>query len=667
MKFTHKIMLMPLLTAMAFIVFFVIYNFQATENTKLSDRIEQVSFPAVRIGHDLETSTMKIRHVLQNSISLQDPDMIVDADEIHKTALALLDSLHHLLPEYATLTYGTRSALESYYTLARSLTMQMIATELTEEVYPIVVEMNARYDVLTKSLRESGVRLERSMEQSFANARETRKRASIQMHLASAVALGLILLISLGLAASVLRPLRRITAVTESIASGKLDAELEYKSNDELGRLANSFRRMQQNLILDITQRENVEAALRESEGRYRGIFEHATAGIVRSSVDGKVIAANPALLEMMGYDTEKQAKEEITDIGRQVYARPEDRERVMQKLAERGQLTEEMHFQRKDKSQFCVQMSLWAVRDPERKITAIEGIILDIDERKKVERALKQAMKDVELSNTKLAQANSELTSANAELRATQARLVHSEKMASMGRFVAGIAHEFNNPVSAVQSSSLNIKSCVGKLKEELSKPPMEIDRKRVEVLLGVLVGSDEVILEGSHRVTSIVNKLRSFIRLDQAERQLFDVHESIRDTLAVFEHERKPGVFVVTEFGDVPKVLCYPARLNQMILQLLSNANKAIRDSGEIKIHTTSHGNFVRIRIEDNGIGIKESHLGRIFEPGFTTWTVGVGVGLGLSIAYQIAEEHGGEIHVDSTSGQGTTFTIDLPIKRA
>ncbi len=658
-------MSMPLLAAMAFVVIYGISYFQAERNAELADRIELKAFPAVRLSHDLELLTLRIRHIFQTAIVLEDADMLFEADDLRARQESLQDSLRRLLPEHAALLLESDDAFKSYYDLARALTLQLIATELDEELFPKVEDMNRRYEKLAALQEELASRLSGGMNLAFLEARDSRASSRVHMRLAIVFCLAMLVLITLGLISSVLRPLRRITAVTESIAHGKLDAVLDYQSHDELGRLADSVRRMQQALIADISERERVGAALRASEERYRGIFEHATAGIIRSSPEGKVITANMALVNMLGYDSDDQARSAVTDIGAQVYRDPKEREFVMATLAQHGQLTGEFVFRRRDGSEFYVAMSLWAERGEDGSVTAIEGIVTDISDRKATELALKKAMSDLECSYALLENTNEDLSNANLELRLTQAQLVQSEKMASMGRFVAGMSHEFNNPISAVQSSSMNIRSCVAKLDKAVKELPDSPQSSEIQKLLSLLLQSEKVVTEGSHRVAGIVAKMKSFVKLDEADRQLFDFNNCIEDTLAVFEHERKPDIEIIKDCGELPRILCYPAKLNQMLLQLLSNANQAISANGVIRIHTFAKPGEIVVEVSDNGVGIPQDKLPRIFDPGYTTWGVGVGVGLGLSIVHQIVQEHGGSIEVKSDVNIGTTFRVTLPLE--
>jgi two-component system NtrC family sensor kinase len=171
-------------------------------------------------------------------------------------------------------------------------------------------------------------------------------------------------------------------------------------------------------------------------------------------------------------------------------------------------------------------------------------------------------------------------------------------------------------------------------------------------------------VIKTGTDRVTTIVRSLRSFARLDEAEKKEVPLSECLDDALTLVRHEVKGRVKIDKDYADLPPIVCYPSRLNQVFLNILVNAAQAIDGEGTIRIRTfAQEGDFVRIEITDDGPGIDAENLNQIFDPGFTTKGVGVGTGLGLSICYQIVQDHKGSIRADSEVGSGTTFLIDLP----
>ncbi|MCK6551154.1 ATP-binding protein [Myxococcota bacterium] len=266
-----------------------------------------------------------------------------------------------------------------------------------------------------------------------------------------------------------------------------------------------------------------------------------------------------------------------------------------------------------------------------------------------------------------KLAKALQDLEAANADIRQKQAQLVQSEKMASLGMLVAGVAHEINTPVGAISSVHDTLSRALERLRTTLADacPDAYASNPRIQSTLRVIEDANKVIESGSSRVAGIVKRLRSFARLDEAELKTVDIHEGIEDTLLLLHHELKHGVTVTKHFGELPPIACYPSQLNQVLLNLLVNAKQAMKGGhGHIDITTAIVDGKVHVRIQDDGSGIKPEVLPRIFDPGFTTKGVGVGTGLGLSICYQIMRSHRGEIRVESELGKGTTFTLVLPM---
>jgi|GEM_PF-1692189 len=244
--------------------------------------------------------------------------------------------------------------------------------------------------------------------------------------------------------------------------------------------------------------------------------------------------------------------------------------------------------------------------------------------------------------------------------LRETQARLVQSEKMAALSKLVAGIAHELNTPIGAMNSAHDTLKRAATKIEKVL----VDNENKQISSSIDAIKSTSDVVIDGSKRVSNIVNRMKSFSQLDEADLQTVDIHAGIQNTIAVFTPELHDFITIHEEFSDLDPLTCYPARLNQLILFLLDNANHAIVKDGEIRISTTKKNNHVEICLKDTGIGIPEENMEKIFDPGFTTWGVGIGVGLGLSIAYQIVKEHHGELKVESSPGNGTSVTIKIPI---
>ena len=261
------------------------------------------------------------------------------------------------------------------------------------------------------------------------------------------------------------------------------------------------------------------------------------------------------------------------------------------------------------------------------------------------------------------LAEERNELQEALASLQAAEAQLVHSEKMAGLGKLVAGVAHELNNPIGFIYANMDHFRRYVGELQTVYEGVSLSQDlAQRADRAFATLGRLTESCSNGARRIKEIVQGLRTFSRLDEAERKVVDIHEGIESTLTLLDHHLKDRVTLHKDYGDLPQVECYAGQLNQVFMNLLTNASDAIAGEGDIWIKTSQDGNLVRVAIRDSGCGISQDDVSRIFEPFFTTKDVGKGTGLGLSISYGIVQKHGGDILVESTEGEGTTFTVVL-----
>jgi PAS domain S-box-containing protein len=275
-------------------------------------------------------------------------------------------------------------------------------------------------------------------------------------------------------------------------------------------------------------------------------------------------------------------------------------------------------------------------------------------------------------------------------ELQRTQTQLIHNEKMAGLGQLVAGIAHEINNPVNFIYGNVNHAQEytdeLIGWLQHYQQRDP------EMENQDGEAVGSDlDFIIEdfpkliqsmqvGAERIRDIVQSLRTFSRLDEADWKEVDLHEGVESTLTILHHRLtekrdRPAIEIVRNYGELPAVGCYANQLNQVFANLLTNSIDALemackqnqQDSLRIWIATRLVDDFVEIDIADNGMGMTEEVQKRLFDPFFTTKPVGRGTGLGLSIAYQIiTERHQGELQYSSSVGEGTTFTIRIPLQQ-
>jgi signal transduction histidine kinase len=272
-------------------------------------------------------------------------------------------------------------------------------------------------------------------------------------------------------------------------------------------------------------------------------------------------------------------------------------------------------------------------------------------------------------------------------ELQQTQSQLIQSEKMAGLGQLVAGVAHEINNPISFIYSNitcvtehTENILKLLRLYQENYPDAKGEIKEQAVAIDLDFIANDLPKILTsmtiGANRIRELVVSLHTFSRLDEAQMKPVDLYTGIDSTLLILQYWLQPPdstqvIEVVKEYGNLPLVECYAAQMNQVFMNVISNAIDALKESTEnpkiwIQIAITE-ANSVLIRIADNGCGIPEGMEARIFEPFFTTKEPGKGTGLGLSVSYHIiVQKHGGQITCVSQPGQGTEFWIEIPLRR-
>lgn len=290
------------------------------------------------------------------------------------------------------------------------------------------------------------------------------------------------------------------------------------------------------------------------------------------------------------------------------------------------------------------------------------------------------------ELEN-KVAARTKELTHSNFELvrtlenlKAAQSQLIHQEKMASLGQLVAGVAHELNNPIGFIYANFPHLEEYISTLLallDELHRLPLPADaRKQQEALYAAadLEFLREDVLRiiqsgktGATRVREIVSSLRSFSHLGEAEVKLARLEQGLDDTLALLQHQLKQGsIKVERDYRLGVPVLCHPSQLNQVFMNILSNAIQATNGPGVITVSTLREGEWAVVRISDTGGGMPPEVISHIFNPFYTTKPVGEGTGLGLSISHGIIQNHGGKIEVSSEVGRGATFTLRIPFKQ-
>ena len=281
------------------------------------------------------------------------------------------------------------------------------------------------------------------------------------------------------------------------------------------------------------------------------------------------------------------------------------------------------------------------ALRD---KLRSTEEVNLDL------ERAVQMRTADLARKNRELAETLDKLTRA-------QEQLVRSEKLASIGQLVAGIAHEINNPVNAIVNTVGPLEEAIG----EIDSPDPQARGDAAKDVRDMV----RVVQRGAQRTKAIVTALHNYSRTDEESVVDFDIDRSIDDSLELLRHLLKQNVTVVKSYGEVGRVRGHAGQINQVFMNLLTNAAQALttREESTIQIETRGDATTVEVKITDNGPGIPAAVLPRIWDPFFTTKDVGEGTGLGLSIVHELVERHGGSIEVDTKLGAGTTFTVKLP----
>lgn len=265
-------------------------------------------------------------------------------------------------------------------------------------------------------------------------------------------------------------------------------------------------------------------------------------------------------------------------------------------------------------------------------------------------------------------------LETAHAETRNTQAQLVHAAKMASLGKLVAGIAHELNNPISFIYSNMSHLKDYSSRLIELVeiaaANGPVELSAAKARLEFDYIVKDMPKLVksceDGARRTREIVLGLRNFSRLEESKLKEVNIHDGIESTLALLSGEIASRIKIHKNFGDLPPIMCFPSELNQVFMNVLSNAAQAITGDGEIFISSRRlNSDKIEISIRDTGVGMTPEALEKVFDPFFTTKEPGLGTGLGMSITYSIIKKHKGLITVSSKVGQGSEFKITLPIR--
>jgi two-component system NtrC family sensor kinase len=269
----------------------------------------------------------------------------------------------------------------------------------------------------------------------------------------------------------------------------------------------------------------------------------------------------------------------------------------------------------------------------------------------------------------------------AEENLKNMQAQVIQQEKMASIGQLAAGVAHEINNPMGFITSNLTSLAKYAERLETYISamqkavsesmdsarQADLDLLRQRLKVdyITNDMQQLVNESLEGANRVRRIVQDLKSFSRVDQAEETRANINEALETTINIAWNELKYIATLERQFGEIPEIICNPQQLNQVFLNLLVNAAQSMDKQGVITVKTWAEPGCVLVSVSDTGKGMTEDVMKRVFEPFFTTKPAGKGTGLGLPISADIVHKHHGEITVESEPGKGTTFTVRLPVK--
>ncbi|MEN6423643.1 MAG: ATP-binding protein [Smithella sp.] len=434
-------------------------------------------------------------------------------------------------------------------------------------------------------------------------------------------------------------------------------------------------------------ERKRIEETMRENAEKRRVILEDIEEAYYEADINGKFIFVNDAMCNILGY-----AREEL--IGQKFwYLLDEPTVKTLYTAVDKSCRTNEpvrlldMEVFTKEGKKLVSETSVSIIKDTEGSIIGCRGISRDVTERRQMEEVLKKNQEELIRKNTEIDEqrkhiqhALERLEKTYEELKASQLKILQQEKMASIGQLAAGVAHELNNPMAFISSNLGTLDKYVHRLMDFITTQSeiieslqdktvvKKVDEKRRELKLDYVVkdirGMIRESLDGSDRVKKIVHELNCFSRMDEEEYKEADIHECIESAITIVWNELKYKTTLEKDYGNLPRIKCYPRQMNQIFVNLLINAVHSIDEKGIIRIKTRRKNGSICMDVSDSGGGIPQENLAKIFEPFFTTKAPGKGTGLGLSITYEIVQKHKGEITVKSEVGRGTTFTIKIPV---
>jgi PAS domain S-box-containing protein len=417
------------------------------------------------------------------------------------------------------------------------------------------------------------------------------------------------------------------------------------------------------------------EEALKQSQAFYHSLVETLPQNIFRKDLEGRFTFANQRFCTELGQPLENiRGKTDFDFFPAQLAERYR---RDDAKIISTGKVFEavEEHVT-PDGKKLYVQVIKNPIYDQGGVPIGVQGIFWDVTDRKHSEAILQQ-------TNRLLTEAVTSERQALEKLKMAQSAMIQTEKLAGLGQMVAGVAHEINNPLSFVNNNVAVLQRDVSALRDLLemyrtcgdsiaSHDPelaQRIKEHEEHIDLPYTLGNLEELLtrsrDGLRRIQQIVHDLRDFARLDESDLLEMDLNEGIASTVNIIRgRAKKKQIQLDMELRPLPKITCYPAKINQVVMNLLANAIDACNDHGTVKVRTESVDGKVMFEVQDNGSGIEPAIQDRIFDPFFTTKPPGEGTGLGLSISYGIIQDHGGSIDLESAPGKGTKFQVHLPL---
>ncbi|MEW6236728.1 MAG: Cache 3/Cache 2 fusion domain-containing protein [Candidatus Omnitrophota bacterium] len=459
---------------------------------------------------------------------------------------------------------------------------------------------------------------EDEMEYYYSVLSHGRMRMTRIMSMAGLAITLIIIAIGILIAWTIVRPIRQIKNSVETIIRGDLDQTFEIQSHDEIGALAQTFNLMTNRLKQTLD-------GLRQSEEKYRHIFENSLEGLFQTSLEGHFLNASPAMAQILGYDSPEEIIETVTDIRNQVYVDPEERDRLLSLLLDEGVIRgREIQYCCKDKKKIWVSLSARIVRGEYGQPSFIQGFVIDITERKRLEE-----------------------------------QLLQSQKMDAVGQLAGGIAHDFNNLLTIISGYSELVFNKLAQndpLRDKL-KEIINAAERASSLTKQLLVFSRKQVFQ-----PVIVNLNELILNMEKMLRRLIGEHIELTASLS-----RESGCLKAD-----------PTQIEQIVMNLAINARDAMPSGGKLTIETanadlddtfcSTHaevqtGSYVMLSISDNGCGMDKETLSQIFNPFFTTKEKGKGTGLGLSTVYGIVKQSSGHIFAYSEPKCGTTFKIYFP----